>query len=109
MSSDDFVWSVEAGCLTLNGHIVLTMPLRENAVPGRTHTASCTLCRYQQTLTGRRSNPDAGTLGFFRSAELRDSFVKQHVEAHRQKGEEVHIVNLPARKPAVQPEESVSG
>lgn len=109
MSSDDFVWSAEGGVVTLNGHIVLTMPLRENAVPGRTHTASCTLCRYQQTLTGRRGNPDAGTLGFFRSEAHKNTFVKQHVEAHRKKGEEVHIVNLPARKPAVQPEESVSG
>jgi hypothetical protein len=109
-ADNDFVWSVADGVMTLNGHIVLTMPLRPGLVEGRTHTASCTLCRGQQLAAhGRKTAGIAGTLGWFKSRELRDTFVKQHVAVHKKRGEEVHIVNLPEVVPALTAEGAAGG
>lgn len=104
---EDFVWSVTEGVVTLNGHIVLIMPLREGAVPGREYSASCTLCRFQQTAAGMQRG--GGDIGFFRNRDHADMMTNIHVQNHKKKGEVVHIVNLPAREPASTQKENVSG
>jgi hypothetical protein len=83
--------------LIVNAYVILTMPLREGALPGRTHTASCTLCRDRLVAAGERDLRTAGALGFFRSQEHRDLFVQVHADKHEADGDMVHIINLPDR------------
>lgn len=105
-TDDDFVWSADKGVVTVNGHIVLTMPLRPGVLLGRTHTATCTLCRDKQIAAGHAKGSNLGQVGFFKSESHRDLAVKAHVARHKSHGEEVHIVNLPERLPAVTEQES---
>lgn len=102
---EDLVWSSTNGIVTLDGHIVMSMPLREGAVPGRTHTATCTLCRDKQIAAGRKPGNHLGLVGFFKSSDHRTLAVKTHVARHKKHGEKVHIVNLPARIPPATQEE----
>jgi hypothetical protein len=81
----------------ISGHIVLTMPLRKGVLPGRSHTASCTLCRDRLVKAGQRPDSTAGALGFFQNENHRDMVVNGHVENHAAVGDMVHVVNLPPR------------
>jgi hypothetical protein len=79
----------------INDHVVLVMKLRADSVPGRTHTASCTLCRQNQLAQGAASSPALGALGFFANDKLAEVSVRRHIKAHEDGGVMVHIVNIP--------------
>lgn len=83
--------------VVINGYVILTMPLRVGAMAGRTHTASCTLCRDRLIAQGHQGGSALGALGFFRNEHHRDSIVGNHLKLHENQGDLMYVVHLPPR------------
>lgn len=95
--------------VTLQGHIVLAMPLTAGAMPGRTHTATCTLCRDRRMAQGEGGGPTVGALGFFVNEGHMIKIVNNHIKAHQEQGSLVHVVYLPRRIRLMNLEDELNG
>ncbi len=93
----------------LQGHIILAMPLTPGAMAGRSHTASCTLCRDRRMAQGEGGGPTVGALGFFVNEGHMIKVVNNHVKAHQSQGDLVHIVYLPRRIRLMTLEDELNG